>query len=246
MLRKQSKIIEQLFDSAENISEKKYTSKLIKDLPKPVQRYFNYSLTENQPFVSFVRLIHGGKFKPKYDWVNIKGEEYFTADKPGFVWIGKTALFLARDSYINGNGNLQVKLLSLLKIVDAKGEEYNQGELLRWLGEAPLFPTALLPSEKLIWEAIDDTSAKVHFQDSGIEIDCIFHFNNKGQIMKLEAKRFMETSIEDWIGYYDNYRKINNMMIPHKMKVEWNLSTGVHEYVDFDVEKIEFNIPEKF
>ena len=30
-----------------------------------------------------------------------------------------------------------------MKIVDVKGKEVDQGELLRWLGEAPLFPTTL-------------------------------------------------------------------------------------------------------
>ena len=57
------KDIEKLFADSENISGKVYTSNQIKDLPLPVQRYFKYSLKENQPYVSYARLPHGGEFR---------------------------------------------------------------------------------------------------------------------------------------------------------------------------------------
>ena len=176
-----NKDIEKLFADSKNISGNVYTSNQIKDLPLPVQRYFKYSLKENQPYVSYARLQHGGEFKASKNWVSIKGEEYFTVEKPGFVWSGKVPLFSAKDAYIGGTGNLKVKLLSLIKIVDAKGQETDQGELLRWLGEAPLFPTALLPSENLKWEPIDNDSAKVIFTDKNLTIEGVFCFNSSSE-----------------------------------------------------------------
>lgn len=183
------KDIKTLFTASENISGKVYTSNQIKDLPPPVQRYFKYSLKENQPYVSYARLQHGGEFKASKNWVSIKGEEYFTVQKPGFVWFGRVPLFSAKDIYIDGTGNLKVKLLSLIKIVDAKGRETDQGELLRWLGEAPLFPTALLPSENLRWEPIDNDSAKVILTDKNLTIEGEFYFNEEGQITQFKNKK---------------------------------------------------------
>jgi len=170
------KDIEKLFAASENISGKVYTSKQIKDLPVPVQRYFKHSLTENQSYVSYVRLQHGGEFRAGKNWVSIKGEEYFTVQKPGFVWSGNVPYFSAKDIYFDGKGNLKVKLLSLIKIIDVKGEEADQGELLRWLGEAPLFPTALLPSENLRWVPIDNDSAKVIFTDKNLTVEGVFYY----------------------------------------------------------------------
>ena len=66
------KDIENLFAYSKNISDKVYTSNQIKDLPIPVQRYFKYSLKENQPYVSYVRLQHGGDFKASKNWVSIR------------------------------------------------------------------------------------------------------------------------------------------------------------------------------
>jgi hypothetical protein len=94
------KDIEKLFAASENISGKVYTSKQIKDLPIPVQRYFKYSLRENQSYISYVRLQHGGEFRASKSWASIKGEEYFTVQKPGFVWLGNVPLVSAKDVYI--------------------------------------------------------------------------------------------------------------------------------------------------
>jgi len=90
---------------------------------------------------------------------------------------------------------MKVKLLSVIKIIDARGKELDQGALVRWLSEAPWFPTALLPSEKLKWEPIDNDSAKVILTDKNLTVDGVFYFNEKGQITKFRTK---DTNIKIW------------------------------------------------
>jgi len=240
------KDIENLFADSKNISDKVYTSNQIKDLPIPVQRYFKYSLKENQPYVSYVRLQHGGYFKAGEKWVSIKGEEYFTVKKPGFVWSGKVTFFSAKDVYIDGMGNLKVKLLSLIKIVDAKGKETDQGELLRWLGEATLFPTALLPSENLQWEPIDNNSAKVIFTDENLTIEGVFYFNEEGQITQFKTKRYKDNTLENFTGYCGDYRTVDGMKVPFYLEATWNLESGDLSYAKFKIDRIEYNIPSIF
>ena len=242
------KDIEKLFVASENISGKVYTSKQIKDLPVPVQRYFKYSLEDYQPYISYARLQHGGQFRTKPDqkWMSIKGEEYFTAQKPGFVWLGKVPLFSAKDVYIDGNGYLKVKLLSLIKIVDVKGKEVDQGELLRWLGEAPLFPTALLPSENLRWVPIDNDSAKVIFTDKNLTVEGVFYFNEEGQITQFKTKRYKDKTLENFTGYCGDYRTVDGMKVPFYLEATWNLESGDFSYAKFKVTKIEYNNPSKF
>ena len=81
------KEMEKLFAASENISGKVYTSMQIKDLPIPVQMYFKYSLKENLSYISYVRLQHGGEFRASKNWATIRGEDYFTVQKSGFVWL---------------------------------------------------------------------------------------------------------------------------------------------------------------
>ncbi|HHE39097.1 MAG TPA: hypothetical protein ENL20_11095, partial [Candidatus Cloacimonetes bacterium] len=132
-----NKEVAELFSLSGDISNRTFSYEQLDGLPEPVQRYFKHVLKDGQPYISCVRLIHNGQFKtdPKKDWINIKGEQYFTTEKPGFIWEGKTAMFTAHDMYLANKGRLVVTLLSLFKIVDGQGESFNQGELLRWLGE---------------------------------------------------------------------------------------------------------------
>ena len=152
-----SKEVKELFSQSESISEQKFHKFQIDNLPEPVQRYFNHILKEGQPYISYARIKHDGQFKAGFDkdWVNITGEQYATTGKPGFIWKGTTSMFVARDMYISDKGRLIVSIFSLVNVVNAKGENYNQGELLRWLGESVLYPTILLPGNRLVWISID-------------------------------------------------------------------------------------------
>ncbi|MBD3192866.1 MAG: hypothetical protein GF308_19660 [Candidatus Heimdallarchaeota archaeon] len=238
--------IERLFAASPNISDKVYNSKQVEGLPTPVKRYFQYSLQEDQPYISYVRLKHKGQFRQKQKWQAIKGQEYFTVEKPGFIWIGKVPFFKAKDKYYDGQGNLQIKLFSFIPIINTKGKEWNQGELLRWLGEAPWFPTALLPSEKLRWEPIDEESAKVILSDKNLTVEGTFYFNNLGQATQFKAKRYKDGSLEDWTGFYSDYRMVNGIRVPFYVEVVWNLDSGDFSYAKFTVDLIEYDIPMKF
>jgi hypothetical protein len=68
-----------------------YSANQINNLPEPMQRYFKYSLQENQNYISYVKLKHEGIFiqSQGQEWMSILGEEYFTAENPGFVWIDR-------------------------------------------------------------------------------------------------------------------------------------------------------------
>ena len=106
----------ELFAQSENISDKRFSYDQISGLPEPVQHYFKHVLKEGQPYISYVRLMHDGFFKPgqKKDWVEIEGEQYFTSDKPGFIWKARTSLVTVRDMYISGKGRIIVSLFFLL------------------------------------------------------------------------------------------------------------------------------------
>jgi hypothetical protein len=243
------KDVTELFSRSKNISNRTFNHGQISDLPEPVQRYFRHILKEGHPYISYVRLKHNGQFKTslKTDWMNIEGEQYFTTEKPGFIWKGKTSIFTARDMYLSDKGRLVVTLLSLFNIVDGQGESFNQGELLRWLGESVWFPTNLLPSANLQWMPIDDKSSKLTFDYKGLSLYFIVSFNENNEITQVETKRFMEAErLESWVGKFFDYKDINGVVIPTVITATWKLKEGDHNYVNFHVKEIEYNKPEKY
>ena len=243
-----------LFTNSKDISATRYSANQINNLPEPVQRYFKYSLQENQNYISFVKLKHEGTFRQNQGqrWIPIVGQEYFTTENPGFVWIGKMKPYPllwinGKDEFINGKGNFQIKLLSLFTVVDTKGNESDESELLRWLAETPWFPTSLLPSKYLHWEEVNSTSAKAIIQYGKIKVSVIFFFNEHGQIVKLNADRYRSVNNsyakDKWIGYYRDYTKVNDMMIPKEIEAVWNLSSGEFSYAKFKITDIEYDDP---
>ena len=243
------KEVVKLFNQSKPTANKIFTYDQLSSLPEPVERYFRHCLKNGQPYINSARILHSGQFKTdlKKNWVDIKGEQYFTTAKPGFIWKGKTTMFTARDMYIEDTGRLVVSLFSLFNIVDGRGEKFNQGELLRWLGESVWFPTNLLPNKNLQWLPIDFSSAKLTFNCNNLSVFYIVTFNDKDEIAQIETERFMgDTNLEKWIGQLSNYKEINGVMIPTKIEAVWRLKEGDFKYANFKLEKIEYDKPERF
>ncbi len=244
-----NKQVKKLFSQSKNISNQTFNYNQLLALPEPVQRYFKHALKDGQPYISYVNLTHDGQFKTgqNKDWVNIKGEQYFTTQNPGFIWKGTTSLFTARDMYIADKGRLVVSLLSLINVVDGKGEKYNEGELQRWLSESVWFPTNLLPGGNVKWSVIDANSAKLSFNYKNISFFHLVTFNEIGEIVEMETERYMtDDKRETWVGKFKDYKEINSIIIPTDIEAIYRLAKGDYSYAKFKVKKIEYGKPVKF
>jgi len=244
-----SREVKELFAQSKSISNQRFHKSQLDSLPEPVQRYFNHILKEGQPYISYARIKHDGQFKTGLDkgWINITGEQYATTEKPGFIWKGTTSMFVARDMYISDKGRLIATLFSVYNIADAKGQKYNEGELLRWLGESVLYPTNFLPDQRLQWVPVDANTAKLNFNYKGLSLFFKITFNDIGEITEMETKRYMaDKGLETWVIKATNYRELNNVLIPTVFDVLWRLDKGDFSYAKFNITEIEYDKPEKF
>ena len=241
--------VDTLFKNSGKIQNKNFQYSQLQNLPDPVQRYFKLVLPEGQPYISYIRLKHDGQFKigPDKKWTNIEGVQYFTTQSPGFIWKGSTNMFTARDMFLSGKGSLTVSLFSVFKIVDAKGEKYDDGELLRWLAESVWFPTNFLPSDNLRWTAVNSDQAELIFTFDKKELNYLVTFNQNGEIVSFQTKRYMnEDSLEIWEGKVSSYKRINGMLIPTMIEAVYKLKTGDYSYAKFNLKNIEYDIPQRF
>lgn len=241
--------VRQLFYYAPDSRPKLYHESQLAGLPDPVQRYFKQVLQDGQPYVFYARLKHTGRFKSAQNkaWSKIQGEQYFTIERPGFVWKGTTPLFTAQDLYLADRGRLVVYLFSMLKIVDQQDKNYDEAELQRWLSEASLFPVALLPSSRLSWQARDERSAVLHFRYQGHQLECFVTFNEEGFIESISTERLMkEGRKETWIGEFADYQTFGPMKVPTRIKATWLLDEGPYTYADFEITQLEYDQPWRF
>lgn len=234
--------IKELRSQTRDLSSRLYREEELKELPEPVQRYFRNVLNDGQSCISSVYLKHDGQFKTALhrEWINIEGEQFISIEEPGFLWKGKTALFSVRDTFISGKGQIKVRLLNLFKVVDGRGPRYDQGEILRWLGESVWYPTNLLPGPRLQWNPIDKDTAELSFRYEDHKLNYKVSFNTDGEITELETQRFMgDESLETWIGRVSCYEDVNGVKIPMKIEALWKLDTAEYSYARFTVRMIE-------
>lgn len=241
--------VRRLFEQTGSLPDRNFSYEQLEGLPEPVRRYFLNVMKAGQPYIRYVRLKHGGWFKTGKDRkkMNIEGEQYFTTSKPGFVWKGKTSLFSAWDMYLNDKGRLVVSLFGLIRIVNEKGPEVNQAELLRWLGESVWFPTNLLPRENLHWSSIDDSHARLTFEYKGLSIYYRVTFNDNNEIVKLETERYMgDEGLTPWVGEVSEYQEVEGVWVPTVIKASWILEDGKYTYGHFRVREMEYDVPQPY
>ena len=189
--------------------------------------------------------------KPDGAWMPVEAEQYFTVDKPGFIWKAKVKMaplvyLTGKDKYYEGKGKMQIKLLSLFPVVNAQGREIDQGTLVRYLGEIAWFPTAAL-SDYISWEEIDAHSARATMSYKGVTASAVFTFNEQGDLIDFTAKRYMETNgqyvLEDWSGQTKEYREFNGIRISSKTDVIWKLKSGDFNWYKCEITDIDYNKP---
>jgi hypothetical protein len=258
MKKRVQREVAELFEKEKDaVITRKITEEELDGLPEPVQRYMCYTQIIGKERVRTVRLKQKGYFRTKEDqkWMPLRAEEYFTVDPPAFLWYGRIRLFPlvsfnAIDKFYKDEGSLVVKLFSLIKVADAKGEEYDQAELVRYLNEMIWFPSAFL-SDFVHWEPINSDSARATISVAGITVSADVFFNQKGQMTNFVAERYMDVNgggiLKKWSTPIKEYAEINGIMVPVKGEGVWKLSTGDFCYVKISrVTDIEYNNPNVF
>lgn len=235
--------VERLFAQATDVSGSVYDEAQLAGLPAPVQRYFRHVLRPGQPYLRGLRLRHTGRFKTdlEQDWVAIAGEEYLVAEPPGFIWQGSTRRFTARDEYVAGRGRLTVRLLGAVPLLRGQGPPFDQGELLRWLGECCWLPTRLLPSERLRWTALDDEWAQLTLTDRDQTVSYRVRFNAQNELEECETMRYQSaTALRRWVGRLGGYREVHGVRVPTELEGSWVLNGQRRPYARFRVQALDY------
>ena len=149
--------VQSLLATSSFAGEARFISEAMLDgLPEPVQRYLRYTGVIGKPFVRRVHLRQKGRMHlaSGTPWVPVKAEQWYSVRPPGFVWyatlhIGPVPIVRARDMYLTGEGRMLIKAASLVTVADAKGKEFDQGEMVRYLSEMIWFPSAFSGGQRL-------------------------------------------------------------------------------------------------
>ncbi len=216
----------------------------INGLPAPVQRYLRKTLQDGQLMVTGVHMRHRGTFNMSQtteQWKPFSSDQQVITQRPGFDWNGRVTVLpgvpvLVHDAYIAGEGILHAALFGLFSLANIRGTgEVARGQLMRFFAEAAWYPTALLPSQGIYWEAAGDRSAQATLTEGDIRITMLFTFNEQDLIESVQAEargRTVGSKVipTPWKGHFWNYREHSGMQIPLEGEVAWMLPEGAKPY----------------
>ncbi len=210
------------------------------ELPVPVRRFFHAALRDGQPVVTSTRLTMEGDFltdAAKKRWAPFTADQLFVSRPPGFDWDARIRILpglnvFVRDAYREGAGVLRAEVLGLVTVADLPASpDLAKGELLRWLAEACWFPTALLPSQGVRWEAVAEDRARATLEDHGVTASLEFRFGADGLVVSMLASdrpySVGAASVPmPWEGTWTAYDTRNGMHVPSAGEVAWLLPEG--------------------
>jgi hypothetical protein len=216
-------------------------------LPAPVARYRRIAVGDRAP-VRTLRLSHGGTFRTSAGARArpIRGMQVFTADPPGFHWLGRIRVapgvwIDARDMSVSGTGSMRVLLDDTLPLVDARGPELDQGAAMRLLAEMVWYPTSLFDGRTVTWSAIDAGHARAALRVGEQEVSGVFRFGPDGLPLGMTGERFLDQSgLRPWGGVYRDWRDVSGMRVPYEAEVTWQLEAGPFTYAHWLVDSMEY------
>jgi len=250
--KKISNEISQVVGHSDGFKTTKVTTEQLAELPSPVAKWLNVSGVVGKEKIHSVWLKQKAKIKMKSEqesWNNATAEQYFAIQNPAFVWKVKMNMppfikVTGRDKFIDGKGEMQIKMFSLVNIVNEQGVKMDEGTLQRYLGEIVWFPTAAL-SPHITWESIDAFSAKATLDYKGTKGSGTFHFNENGDFVQYSTYRYKEnepdTKRYEWVIDVNEHAVMNSVKIPVKMTATWKLDEGNWTWLDLEITDIKYN-----
>ena len=226
-------IVPKVFDKSE-----------LESLPVPVQRYFRAVLGDGQPMVAAVNVELTGTIdmgKKAEQWKAFTSTQRVITRRPGFDWDARIAMMpglpvRVHDAYVAGEGILHAALFGLVTVANLRGTgDVAQGELIRFFAESAWYPTALLPSQGIHWDAVDDHSARATLKDGDLTLALLFRFNEEGLIATVRADargRTVGGTVvpTPWQGRFGNYAIQEGIRVPLEGEAAYLLPEGAKPY----------------
>jgi len=244
-----------LFENSQTVSEEVITKETISELPSIVQKWMINSGTISKHPISNVHLTQELQLKLSPDqenWNNGKAEQYFTINPPAFNWNIDTKMnsifsVVGRDKFESGNGEMTIKLLSLISVADAKNSrKVNQATLQRYLAEIVWFPSAAL-SPYIKWDTLNEYSAKATMDYNGTKGTGEFHFDEEGNFKRFVAMRYQDSNSEqptEWTVIATKTEERNEIKIPIECEASWKLESGKWTWLKLKIKEIKYNVKE--
>jgi hypothetical protein len=231
------------------------TEKDLEHLPKIVSKYLHYVGVVGNRKVYNMRVVLEGRIRsnPENSWMKLISKQYNFFDIPTRIFYIKASKVgipaIGLHLYKNGKATFMVKLLGLIKVVDAKGEKLDQAETVTVFNDMCLLAPATLISKKIQREVVDSISVNAKFTNDNITISAQLVFNEKGELINFISNDRYETDGKKynnypWLTPVKEYKEFNGFRLCSEVSTDYQRTDTTFSYGEFRVKEIEYNCKE--
>ena len=222
-------------------------------LPDPVRRYVVASGFVGRPRVGGFRAVTRGRIRggPDEPWMPFTAEQENLVDPP-------TRLFHMRarrgavpvdvlHEYRDGRATMEVRLLSLVPLVEARGSEMDRSETVTLFNDFALMAPGALAEPWVQWEAVDDRTARGALTAAGHTVTATLVFNEHDELVDFISDDRMAASPDGrafearrWTTPVTGYRSFDGIRVMRRGEGRWHPSDGDDfAYVEMELEQLE-------
>ncbi len=228
----------------------------IQHLPGIVQKYLRYTGALGKPKVQNFRVEWQGMMKRSLtsDWMAIRARQYNFLDDPARIFFIESKLygipFDGLHLYIGDSATMQIKVASLLEVVDARGDLMTRGETVTLFNDICVLAPAALVDQPIKWESIDSLTVKATYTNGKNTITAVLSFDPDGSLISFRSDdRYLSADGKDyqrhpWSTPVKGYKELGGRKVPTFAEALWHLPEGDFPYARYTLAEIEYNCQE--
>jgi hypothetical protein len=164
----------------------------LEHLPPPVRRYLERVGVVGRPRVQNFRMAYDATmYRSPEQPMPGSGVQYSFTEHP-------TRLFFMRSrmmglpvkvvhAYENEHALMRVRVAFVKDVVDLATPELSRAETVTVLNDFCVMAPAALIDPRFTWEAMDDRTARVFFQNGTLHVSAVLHFDDAGDLVDFES-----------------------------------------------------------
>lgn len=227
-------------------------------LPPAVADYLRATGAIGRPHVVGFRARISGRIRsgPNQPWMRWVGEQVntFGAAPSRVLYMDATMKGLPTDvlhTYVGPHASMQVRVASLLTVVDARGPDMDQAETVTLLNDMCVLAPAALVGAPIQWTAIDTHHAKATYANAGHIATGVLVFNDAHELIDFVSDDRLRSSPdghtltpERWSTPIIRYEELDGRRICSLGHARWHPAEAPpFDYLEFHTDDLQYIEP---
>lgn len=222
-------------------------------LPAPVQRFVRASGAVGRPRPQNVRVEFDAQMwrQPGQAPMEATTVQYNFLSRPARLFLMRARMFglpvRALHLYRHEQATFQVRVASLVNIVNLQGEQISAAETVTVLNDLCFMAPGALIDTRLSWRPIDDRNAAVTFTNGPHSVTATLVFNESDELVDFVSDDRPDSSTgtfipRRWNTPISDYREVDGLRLMTRGSTVYAYPDGPFTYGEFTVRSIAYDL----